>query len=420
MSFVDQVRIRVHAGDGGKGLASFRREKHVPKGGPDGGDGGKGGSIVFAADTQIGSLSHYVRHRRQEAKTGGDGGANNRKGADGPDVRLSVPVGTVVRDVATGEVLADLATPEATFLAARGGRGGRGNAALKSPHDRVPNFAESGEPGEEHELVLELHLVADVGLIGAPNAGKSTLLGAISRAQPKIGDYPFTTLEPGLGVVEHDERRYTVADLPGLIEGASQGKGLGLRFLRHADRCAVLVAVVDLAGVDPVADLSAVVGEVEAYETSLANRVRVVVGNKTDLASADVLGAEAWASDRGARFVPISAEMGANLDELRAVLAREVIRSHEELGAPESFVVYRPTVEDRILVTREDTGFRVRSERVERIVSQTPLGNARALRRLQRKLRAMGVESALRREGAVDGDEVRIGESRFEWTNDDA
>ena len=305
-----------------KGPASFRREKHVPKGGPDGGDGGNGGSIVFIADTQLGSLSPYVRRRRHEAKTGGDGGGNNRKGADGPDVRLPVPVGTVVSVASTAEVVADLAKPGAEYVAARGGRGGRGNAALKGPHDRVPNYAEPGEPGDEHELDLELHLVADVGLIGAPNAGKSTLLGAISRAQPKIGDYPFTTLEPGLGVVEVDEQRYTVADLPGLIEGASQGKGLGLRFLRHADRCAVLAAVVDLAGDDPVGDLAAVTGEVAAYDSSLAQRVRLVVGNKTDLASANVSGAEAWAAANGIRFVAISAEMGSNLDELRSTLAR--------------------------------------------------------------------------------------------------
>jgi GTP-binding protein len=423
MSFVDQVRIHVKAGDGGRGLASFRREKHVPKGGPDGGDGGDGGSVVLVAEPSLGSLSPYVRRRRQEAKAGGDGGANNRKGAEGPQVTLAVPVGTVVRDTRSGETLADLAKPGARYVAARGGRGGRGNAALKSPQDRVPNFAEQGEPGEEAELELELHLVADVGLLGPPNAGKSTLLAAISRAQPKIGDYPFTTLEPGLGVVSDPsdpDRRYTVADLPGLIQGASQGKGLGLRFLRHADRCSVLAAVVDLAADDPVGDLEAVVGEAEAYEPALAERVRVVVGNKTDIASADVDAAASWSAAHGARFVPISAATGSNVDELRTVLADEVTRAHAELGAPASFAVYRPAVEDRIVVVREDGAFRVRSERVERVVAQTPLGNSRAVRRLQRKLRAMGVETALRREGATDGADVRIGEAEFEWTPDDA
>lgn len=420
MSFVDHVRIHVKAGDGGRGLASFRREKHVPKGGPDGGGGGKGGSVVLVAEPSVGSLSGYVRRRRHAAKRGGDGGANNRTGADGADITLAVPVGTVVRAATSGETLADLAKPGATYVAARGGRGGRGNAAMKSPQDRIPNYAEEGEPGEEAGLDLELHLVADVGLIGAPNAGKSTLLGAVSRAQPKIGDYPFTTLEPGLGVVEAPEdRRYTMADLPGLIEGASQGKGLGLRFLRHADRCSVLAAVVDLAA-DPVADLDAVVGEVEAYESALAQRVRVVVGNKTDLAAADVGGAEGWAQRRGARFVPVSAATGSNLDELRSVLAEEVARAHEELGEPATFAVYRPAVEDRIVVVREDGAFRVRSDRVERVVAQTPLGNARAVRRLQRTLRAMGVESALKREGATDGADVRIGDFEFEWTPDDA
>jgi GTPase len=423
MSFVDHVRVRLKAGDGGDGLASFRREKHVPKGGPDGGDGGNGGSVILVAEPSVGSLSSYVRRRRHEAKSGGDGGANNRKGADGPDVRLAVPVGTVVRDASSDEVLADLAKPEAEFVAARGGRGGRGNAALKSGRDRVPNYAESGEPGEELDLALELHLVADVGLIGAPNAGKSTLLGAISRARPKIGDYAFTTLEPGLGVVEWPPdggARYTVADLPGLIEGASQGKGLGLRFLRHADRCGVLAAVIDLAGADPVGDLVAVVGEVAAYDDDLSSRVRVIVGNKTDVASADTTGAEAWAEERGARFVPVSAANGANIDELKTVLADEIERAAREHGAPQSFAVYRPAVEDRVLVSREDGAFRVRSERVERVVSQTPLNNPRAVRRLQRKLRAMGVETALRREGAEEGAEVRIGDVAFEWSDDDA
>ena len=234
MSFVDEVRMRVRAGDGGAGGLSFLRTKLQPKGGPDGGDGGRGGSVVLLAEAGLGSLAPYARRRVLRSPDGGPGSGNNRHGADGEDVVLPVPVGTVVRS--GGELLADLAKPESRFVVARGGRGGRGNAALKSPRDRLPNYAEPGEPGEEREVVLELHLVADVGLLGAPNAGKSTLLGAISRANPKIGAYPFTTIDPGLGVVEVDEARLIVADLPGLIEGASEGKGLGLRFLRHAQR----------------------------------------------------------------------------------------------------------------------------------------------------------------------------------------
>jgi GTP-binding protein len=426
MSFVDQVRIRVRAGDGGKGAASFLRSKLEAKGGPNGGDGGRGGSVILVAEPGLGSLAPYVRNRLHRAKNASPGGPHNRFGADSDDVLLAVPVGTLVKDAETGELLADLAKSSSRYVAAVGGRGGRGNASLKSASDRIPNYAEQGEPGEERDLVLELHLVADVGLLGPPNAGKSTLLGAISRANPKIADYPFTTIEPGLGVVHvgplgtADEERLIVADLPGLIEGASQGRGLGLRFLRHADRCGVLACVVDLAAADPVGDLSAVAAEVEAYDADLAERLRVVVGNKTDLTGADLTGAEAWAADRGARFVAISAAAGNNLDELRTVLGEEVARARDELGEPESFVVYRPAVEDRIVVAREGSAYRVTSERVERMVAQTPLGNPRAVRRMQKRLRSLGVESALKREGAKEGDEVRIGATAFEWIPDDA
>jgi GTPase len=418
MSFVDQVRIHVHAGDGGNGQMSFHREKFVPKGGPNGGDGGDGGSVIVVAEQGLASLAPYVRRRLHKVPPAGKGSNNNRKGANSDDLVLTVPVGTIVRDAITDELLADLARDGARFVAARGGRGGRGNASLRSGRDRVPNYAEQGEPGEERELVLELHLVADVGLLGPPNAGKSTLLGAISRANPKIADYPFTTIDPGLGVMQWHDERLVVADLPGLIEGASQGKGLGLRFLRHADRCGVLAAVVDLASDDPAGDLEAVTAEVESYEPALAERIRVVVGNKTDLASASVPEAEAWAAARGARFVAISAASESNLDELRAVFAEEVARSREELGTPESFVVFRPATSDRVVVSREDDAFRVSSDRAERMVAQTPLDNLRAVRRLQRKLRTLGVESALKKEGAKEGDEVRIGDIAFEWIPD--
>jgi GTPase len=428
MSFVDHVRIRVKAGDGGKGASSFLRTKLEAKGGPNGGDGGRGGSVILVAEPGLGSLQPYVRNRTHKASNAGPGGPHNRFGADSDDVLLAVPVGTLVKDAETGELLADLAKAQTRYVAAVGGRGGRGNASLKSTSDRIPNYAEQGEPGQERDLVLELHLVADVGLLGPPNAGKSTLLGAISRANPKIADYPFTTIEPGLGVVSVGERgsaeeigddeRLIVADLPGLIEGASQGKGLGLRFLRHADRCAVLACVVDLAGADPIGDLTAVAAEVEAYDADMADRLRVVVGNKTDLAGADVQGAEAWSAERGARFVAISAAAGNNLDELRTILREEVARAREELGEPESFVVYRPAVEDRVVVAREGGAFRVTSERAERMVAQTPLGNPRAVRRMQKRLRALGVETALKREGAKDGDEVRIGNTAFEWIPD--
>ena len=417
MSFVDEVRIRVHAGDGGDGGLSFLRTKLQPKGGPDGGDGGRGGSIVIVAEPGLGSLAPYARKRAVKAPAGGPGGGNNRHGADGDEVLLAVPVGTVVRS--GGELLADLAKPESRFVAARGGRGGRGNAALKSPRDRLPNYGEPGEPGEEREIVLELHLVADVGLLGAPNAGKSTLLGAISRANPKIGAYPFTTIDPGLGVVEVDEDRLIVADLPGLIEGASEGKGLGLRFLRHAQRCSLLALVVDVAAADPVGDLESVFSEVRSFDADLAARARVVVANKIDL-QGDTVAVTEWAGKHRAHLVAVSAADAVNLEELRRVLAAAVAEAKAERGEPQSFAVYRPAVEDRIVVHREDGAFRVRSERIERTVAQTPLDNPRAVRRMQRRLRSLGVEKALRREGANEGDEVRIGDAAFEWIPEDA
>jgi GTP-binding protein len=417
MSFVDEVRLRVRAGDGGAGGLSFLRTKLQPKGGPDGGDGGNGGSIVVVAEAGLGSLSPYVRKHLVRAADGGDGGGNNRHGANGDDVVLPVPVGTVVRG--DGELLADLAKPGSRFVAARGGQGGRGNGALKSSRDRLPNYSEPGEPGEEREVVLELHLVADVGLLGAPNAGKSTLLGAISRADPKIGAYPFTTIDPGLGVVEVGEDRLIVADLPGLIEGASEGRGLGLRFLRHAQRCSLLALVVDAAGDDPADDLASVYAEVEAFDPQLAARARVVVANKIDL-NDDYTDVATWASAHNARLVAISAADAVNLAELREVLGQAVHEAKAELGEPQSFAVYRPAVSDRIVVHREDDAFRVRSERIERAVAQTPIDNPRAVRRMQRRLKALGVEKALRREGANEGDEVRIGEVAFEWIPDDA
>lgn len=420
--FVDEVRIRAEAGDGGAGSVSFHREKHKPRGGPDGGDGGHGGSVVLVADTDLDSLALYVRRRVQRATDGRKGEGNNRRGGDGEDLVLPVPVGTVVRDAIGGEVLADLAKPEVRYTLARGGRGGRGNASLRGRDDRVPNYAEKGAPGQIVEAVLELHLVADVGFLGPPNAGKSTLLAAISRATPKIGAYPFTTLSPGLGVVDRptDGDRFVVADLPGLIEGASEGRGLGLRFLRHAERCAVLAAVVDLGSEDPEADLRGVMREVEEYDLELASQVRFVVGNKIDLEDASTTSAQRWAEERELTFVAISAAQGTNVDELLDSLTDEVQKAREERGEPESFAVYRPVAEDPIEIIREEGAFRVRNDRAERIVAQIPLDNHSAVRRLQQRLRALGVEAALRRNGVKQGDEIRIGNVAFEYVPDDA
>lgn len=414
--FVDEVRLRMHAGDGGGGAVSFHREKHKPRGGPDGGDGGHGGSIVLVADAGVDSLAAYVRRRLQRAPSGQKGEGSNRRGGDGEDLVLPVPVGTIVRDAQSAEMLADLARPGVRYTVARGGRGGRGNASLRSRDDRIPNYAEKGSPGQEFEVILELHLVADVGLLGPPNAGKSTLLSAISRATPKIGAYPFTTLVPGLGVVDRAER-YVVADLPGLIEGASHGKGLGLRFLRHAERCAVLAVVVDTAADDPVGDLQGVVDEVTSYDPGLAERIRVVVGNKIDL-GVETDAIERVAGERGLAFVAVSAAAGTNTDKLVDVFGDEVRAAIAERGTPESFAVFRPVAPDPIEIVREDDAFRVRNARAELLVEQTPVDNHGAVRRLQRQLRSLGVEAALRRNGVQPGDEIRIGAVAFEYIPD--
>jgi GTP-binding protein len=374
--------------------------------------------VILVAEEGMGTLSAYEHRKVHQAPSGGPGRSNKRRGADAQDLRLPVPVGTVVRDAASGEILADLARPGVTYEAARGGRGGRGNASIAGGVERVPNFAERGEPGATVEVNLELRLVADVGLLGPPNAGKSTLLGAISRARPKVGDYPFTTIHPSLGVVERGESRIVVADLPGLIEGAAEGKGLGLRFLRHAERCAVLAAVVDAASPDPIGDLETVVAEAEAYETPLGDRVRVVVANKCDLSEARGDRVRSWARERGMRCLEISAMEGDGVDRLVTVFADEVETARAERGRPSSFAVFRPVAADRLVVTREGEGFRVASERVERLVGMTPLANPRAVRHLQRRLRSLGVDAALQREGARAGDEIRIGDTVFEYQPD--
>jgi GTP-binding protein len=418
-SFVDEVRVRVRAGDGGGGMASFERTKLKPRGNPSGGNGGAGGSVVLLSDASVPSLAPLARTRSYRADGGGKGGANNRHGANGADLVLHVPVGTIVRDADGGEMLADLARADVSFVAARGGRGGRGNASLSSSQDRIPGYAERGEPGQEASLVLELRLVADVGFVGPPNAGKSTLLTAISRANREIADYPFTTIDPGLGVVEVGDRRFVAADLPGLIEGASQGRGLGLRFLRHATRCRVLAAVVDAASHDAAGDLEAVAGEIASYDASLRERLRVVVANKIDLDAADVAPVAAWARAHDAACLAVSAKNGTNIAEVVRTLDVLVAESHANEPEPETFAVLRPVTPDPVVVAREGGGFRVRSERVERLVAQTPLGDARATRRLQRRLRALGVEAALARAGAREGDDVFIGERTFEFYPED-
>ena len=420
--FLDRVKIWVRAGDGGDGAATFRREAHVPRGGPDGGDGGRGGSVYLRVDPGQTTLRDFRFSHHFKAKPGGRGERARRHGKAGEDLDLLVPPGTAVIDDATGELVADLVATGQRTLVARGGRGGLGNTHFKTSTHQAPKHAQKGEPGEERSLRLELRLIADVGLVGLPNAGKSTLLAALTAAQPKIADYPFTTLEPNLGVMElpDDDRRPTIADVPGLIEGASSGAGLGHAFLRHVERTRVLVHVVDGASRDPEADYAVIRDELRAHDPALLEKPMLVAFNKLDLPAA----AETWPAFRRAReaermrVVAVSAAGGAGMDELRATLA-ELLPGAAELAAPpesEGVVVHRlEPMSDAFVVERENGAFRVRGKRIERLAAQTNFDNEESAERFQRDLARLGVDDQLRRAGVAAGDTVRIGRTELEW-----
>ena len=406
MAFVDELTVFARSGRGGNGSSSILREPYNPRGGPDGGDGGTGGDVVFEVSTGVRDLSWLADHPHLRADGGGSGGKRGKTGAEGKDLVIFVPDGTRVED--EHGLLADLVGPGIRAVVARGGRGGRGNASLATSRDRVPSGAEAGEPGEDKRLSVELRIVADVGLVGLPNAGKSTLLATLTAAHPKIADYPFTTLAPNLGVAGEDER-FVVADVPGLVEGAHEGKGLGHRFLRHVSRCRALVLVVDLSSADPAADLATVRAELEAYDRAMAARPSLVVGAKHDLAPdvdpQTVLGSGA---------IAVSAITGEGLDVLRArlaALAREAAVVAEERSA---YVVLRPA-RPRFVVKREGERFRVIGRDVERWVTETDLEDPVKLERLQRRLVKEGVERELASAGARRGDEVVIGNVAFEF-----
>ncbi len=405
MAFADETVVFVRGGQGGDGAASFRREPFTPRGGPDGGDGGHGGSVVLEVSTGLRDLSWLADHPHQRARNGQPGGKSRSSGSAAADLIVQVPDGTLVRD--ERGLVADLVGEGARAVVARGGRGGRGNAALANARNRAPRAAEAGEPGEEHRLELELRIVADVGLVGLPNAGKSTLLSRLSAARPKIADYPFTTLTPNLGVTG-DEERFVVADIPGLVEGASEGRGLGHRFLRHVSRCRVLVLVVDLTAEDPAADLATVRAELAAYDPALAERSQVVVGTKADLVNADA------ATPLGPDAVVASGVTGEGLDELRRRVAGVVAAVRSDEPELQPYVVLRPARE-RFVVRREGERFRVVGRDVERWVAAADFDDPRSVTTLQRRLVKEGVERKLASAGARRGDEVVIGDRAFEF-----
>ncbi|MGY1745004.1 GTPase ObgE [Blastococcus sp. SYSU D00695] len=426
-AFVDRAVIHVSAGNGGHGVASIHREKFKPLGGPDGGNGGNGGDVVLDVDPSVHTLLDFHHRPHQKAGNGRPGEGSNRHGARGEDRVLRVPPGTVV-STADGEFIADLVGAGTRVVLAHGGRGGLGNAALANTRRKAPGFALLGEPGESLDAVFELKSIADVGLVGFPSAGKSSLIAAMSAARPKIADYPFTTLVPNLGVIRAGDVTFTMADVPGLIPGASAGKGLGLEFLRHIERCAVLVHVVDMAtmepGRDPESDIEALEHELQEYsgeELDLVGRLRIAVLNKIDVPDARELVdlVRATLEERGLRVFAISAATGEGLTELGYALAEAVEQHRASLPEPEAVrVTLTPRAVDDTGFTvahDDDGGFVVRGVKPERWVRQTDFTNDEAVGFLADRLNRLGVEEALEKAGAVEGDAVTIGDVTFDF-----
>lgn len=413
--FLDRVRLRVRAGDGGRGSISFRREAHVPRGGPDGGDGGKGGDVVLRTDAQVSTLSDFRDRRELKAASGGNGAGRNKSGRSAKDLVVRIPPGTLVRDTENGEVVADLVAPGQDLVIARGGRGGRGNARFTSSTHRAPRIAEDGQPGEKREIELELKLVADAGLVGLPNAGKSSLLAALTRAQPKIAAYPFTTLTPNLGVLRGDAGDVIVADIPGLIEGAHQGAGLGEEFLRHIERTRVLVHVVDVARDDPLADAKVIDDELAAHGRGIEALPRVFALNKVDLPDAAERAPGIARALLPARSLLVSAVTGEGVPELaRTLIEMCPPRKVEEAETPERRIEFSRSAKDWS-VSREDGGYRVRGDRIERLAGGIDWDSPDAAAYFQGFLVRSGIERELRTLGAKEGDMVRIGKVELEW-----
>ena len=431
--FYDHTKIYVKAGDGGNGSSHFRHEKFAPRGGPDGGDGGRGGSVYLEATSNMNTLIDYRYRHHFKAGAGGAGMRQKMHGAKGEDVVLRVPCGTIVRDADTNELIADLVEDGQRVMVARGGRGGLGNTHFATATHQAPREAQKGEPGEERWITLELRLIADVGLVGYPNAGKSTLLSVVTAAQPKIADYPFTTLSPNLGVVvvgqpgSRDEIDFVLADIPGLIEGAAQGVGLGHEFLRHIDRTRLLIHMLDGASLerDPWQDFQTINQELREYDERLAARPQIVVLNKMDLPEAQ----ERWpalkakAEAAGYPVFAISAATHQGTDELMRYTARrlheirqeEAERAASEINTDMTGPVLRPLPDDAFTVTKEKGVYVVRGKRVGRLVSMTDLENEEGMDRLQVTLAKMGVTKALEEAGVKVGDIVRFGKVELYW-----
>ncbi len=424
MQFIDKSKISVKAGDGGNGKSSFRREKFVPKGGPDGGDGGKGGDIVLEVDENINTLLNFRFNRRFVADNGGSGDVKKQFGRGAEDCVIKVPQGTLVKDAETGEILADLTEIGQRAIVAKGGRGGRGNAKFKSASRRAPTFAEFGEPGESRELLLELKLLADVGLVGYPSVGKSTLIAAVSSARPEIADYHFTTLVPVLGVVSLGyEKSFVMADIPGLIEGAADGVGLGHDFLRHIERTKLILHIVDAAAVDgrnPVEDFKKINVELKRYSEKLSKRPQILVANKIDLPQAEenLTALEKLAAQEGIKFFAISAATRENLDALINFVGNELEKLGKEVApVVDAVKIFDVDKEDApVIIERNDAAeFIVRNKNLEKIVAMTNFDNSEGLRRFQFIWRMKNLDALLKERGIKEGMTVHIGGLEFEW-----
>lgn len=421
----DEVTITVQAGDGGNGAVSFRREAYVPRGGPNGGSGGRGGSVILRVDKGLNTLLPFRRTKHFRAERGKHGSGKDQNGAYGKDEIILVPPGTVVRDADTNELVADLLEPNQEIFVALGGRGGRGNAAFVSSTNRAPHFAEKGEKGQERRFRLELKLIADIGIIGKPNAGKSTFIASVTAARPKIADYAFTTLIPNLGVAEVDDRAVVLADIPGLIEGAHKGAGLGDRFLKHIERTRVLIHLLDGSANDPLADFDAITQELQEYSLMLAEKPQIIGFNKMDLpdAQARYKKLKARLEKRASPVIPLSAATGEGVRELlrAAVAILDSLPRATRALPTETMPVFRPAPdEDAFTIEREGSDgdakiFRVRGIKVERVAQMTNWDQDEGVERTHRVFQAMGVNDALRDMGVQEGDFVRIGDHELEW-----
>ena len=424
--FHDRALIQVRAGAGGNGVVSFRREAHVPKGGPDGGDGGRGGDVVVVSDPSLRDLSSFSRSAHFKAARGGHGQGANKHGATPDALEIRVPPGTVLEDPEAGDRW-DLLEPGHRAVVVRGGAGGRGNRQFATATRQTPRFAERGLPGEERRLELRLRLLADAGLVGLPNAGKSSLLAALTRARPKVAEYPFTTIEPVLGTLERDTRQLVIADIPGLVEGASGGAGLGHEFLAHVERCRLLIHVLDLAPLDesdPVANYETVEAELREHGHGLADLPRLVALSKADLVSPERAreAVAEWArrlESSALEVMATSAATGDGLDELESAIFRHVPEDEQaeeaEPATPATHRVYRPGRADAFRIDRTPSGaFRVKGERIERLIARHDVDNEEALRYVEERLRALGVIKALESAGFEPGNDVEIAGIVFE------